>query len=172
MAELARASFWTQRAWATCLSFWALFFAVACARPYQIGDHVLVEWGDEGHVYPAFIVKQKSGSVFRVHFEGYPARWDEDVSLPRIRGRAGASPAHPPPPRKIRLAQARAEGQEDQGQLGRYKPGDRVKVSWRGSVYRAVVLELKSPTEFKIHYEGHEPAWDEVVPASRIVTTP
>jgi len=150
----------------------ALLLGPACTRPYQIGDHVLVEWGEEGHVYPAFIVKQKSGSVFRVHFEGYPARWDEDVSLPRIRGRAGPSPAHPPPPKKIRLAQAKAEGQEDQTQLGRYKAGDRVKVMWRGSVYRAVVLELKSPTEFKVHYEGHEPAWDEVVPASRIVTTP
>lgn len=163
-ARLVRA-----RAW---LGLWALVLCAACARPYQVGDHVLVEWGDEGHVYPGFIVKQKSASVFRVHFEGYPARWDEDVSLPRIRGRADESSAHPPPPRKIRLAQARAEGQEDQGQLGRYKPGDRVKVSWRGSVYRAVVLELKSPTEFKIHYEGHEAAWDEVVPAARIVTTP
>src|SRR5690606_11479143 len=84
-ARLVRA-----RAW---LGLWALVRCGACARAYQVGDHVLVEWGDEGHVYPGFIVKQKSASVFRVHFEGYPARWDEDVSLPRIRGRADESSA-------------------------------------------------------------------------------
>lgn len=154
---------------------WALLLplvGLACSRPYQVGDHVLVEWGDEGHLYPAYIVRAKSRSAFRVHFEGYPARFDEDVGLPRIHGRAQSGAPHPPPPRHVRLLQGGDDPSPGEKQLARYKVGDKVRVSWRGSVYRATVLAVKSPTEFEIHYEGYESAWDEVVPAARIVTTP
>ncbi len=134
---------------------------------------MLVEWGREGHIYPAFIIQRKGTSTYRVHFDGYPARWDEDVPLPRIKGRVTGPVTQPPPPKHVRIAQGldlKKEGESSQ--LGRYKEGDRVRVTWRGSVYWALVTEVKSPTEFKVHYEGHEDAWDEVVTVSRIVTTP
>lgn len=158
---------------ATLLVLLVSMLVVGCSRPYQVGDHVLVEWGKEGHLYPAFITVRKSSSKYRVHYEGYPSRWDEDVSLPRIKGRVTGAVAQPPPPKHVRRAQGLDTKKKGDGsQLGRYKEGDRVRVTWRGSVYRATVIEVVSPTEFKVHYEGHEDAWDEVVPVSRIVTSP
>ncbi len=145
---------------------------LGCSRPYQVGDHVLVEWGKKGHIYPAFILAKKSNSIYRVHYEGYPSRWDEDISLPRIKGRVAGTVSQPPPPKHVRRAQGLdIKKKGESSQLGRYKAGDRVRVKWRGSVYRATVVEVKSPTEIKIHYEGHDDAWDEVVPVSRIVTS-
>jgi len=149
----------------------ALTVLIACARPYQVGDHVLVEWGEEKSLYPAFILERKSKSIYRVHFEGYPSRWDEDVSLPRIKGRVEGPVTQPPPPAFVQRSQGRDKAAEG-GVIGRYEVGDQLRVTWRGSTYRASVLEVVSPTEFLIHYEGHESAWDEVVPVARIVTTP
>jgi hypothetical protein len=150
-----------------------LALVLACSRPYQVGDHVLVEWGDEGHLYPAFIVEQKGKSLYRVHFEGYAARWDEDVSLPRIKARVEGEAPQPPPPRKVLLAQGGGQKSRSEGGLvAHYEVGDRVKVTWRRSVYRATVLEVVGPSAFRVHYDGHEQAWDEVVPLSRIVTGP
>jgi hypothetical protein len=54
--------------------------------------------------------------------------------------------------------------------VGQYQVGDRVKVRWRGSVYSATVLAVVSAEKYRVHYDGHEAAWDEVVPTSRIVT--
>ncbi len=46
--------------------------------------------------------------------------------------------------------------------------GDRVLVDWEGQVYPAVILEVTSPTKFKVHYEDYDPVWDEVVPKERV----
>jgi hypothetical protein len=51
-----------------------------------------------------------------------------------------------------------------------FKMGDRIRVRWRESIYRAIVLEVISATQLRIHYEGHENAWDEVIHVSRVVT--
>jgi hypothetical protein len=141
-----------------------------CSRPYQVGDHVLVEWGEDLHLYPAFILEVKDKSRFKVHFEGYPSRWDETVQLPRIKGRVEGEVLPPPPPLKVRLASGvspTAEGERTP--VSQFQVGDRIKVKWRESVYRADVMEVVSAGELKVHYEGHESAWDEVVPVTRIV---
>ena len=150
----------------------ALLF-VACTRPYRVGDFVLVEWGDEKLLYPAYIIAKKGNSRFRVHFDGYPARWDEAVTLDRIQGLVSGQPVQPPPPRHVQIATGvDKEKAADSTPLGRYKVDDRIRVKWRGSVYRAVVLEVVGAEKLKIHYDGHESAWDEVIHVSRIVTTP
>lgn len=142
----------------------------ACKRPYQVGDYVLVEWGEDKLLYPAFITEVKSPSRFRVHYEGYPTRWDEIVSLPRIKRRVTGKVTPPPPPLKVRLAQGiKPTKNGETAPVSQFKEGDRVKVKWRESIYRATVIEVVSATEVKVHYEGHESAWDEVVPVTRIV---
>ena len=106
---------------------------VGCQRPYQVGDYVLVTWGEKTkeQAYPAFIVAKKSNNIYRVHFEGYPTRWDEDVSLPRILGRVTGPVSQPPPPRKVQIAQGLGESKSgDDSQVGRYKEGDHIRVSW------------------------------------------
>lgn len=139
-----------------------------CSRPYQVGDHVLVEWGEDQLLYPAFIIEVKEQSRYRVHYEGYPTRWDEVVPLPRIKGRVEGKVAPPPPPLRVRLATGiKPEG--DNSPVSQFKEGDRIRVKWRESIYPASVIEVVSANEIKVHYDGHENAWDEVVPVSRIV---
>lgn len=142
----------------------------ACSRPYRVGDHVLVEWGEERLLYPAFIIERKSKSRYRVHYEGYPSRWDEDVELVRIAGHVEGDVVAPPPPLKVRIARGFDAKKSGDAPVSPFKEGDRVRVRWRESVYRAVVLEIVSTTELLIHYDGHESAWDEVIPVSRVVS--
>jgi hypothetical protein len=47
-----------------------------------------------------------------------------------------------------------------------------VKARWRNSSYRATVLEVVSPGKLRIHYDGHESAWDEVADISRLEASP
>lgn len=50
----------------------------------------------------------------------------------------------------------------------RYEVGDKVLVEWEKNTYPAVILETNGPTKIKVHYEGYDPIWDEVVPRDRI----
>ena len=145
----------------------------ACARPFRVGDYVLVDWGDEGLLYPAYILQKKSNTRFRVHYEGYPARFDEDVTLERIKGLVHGPPPSPPPPRHVQILSGLDKAKADpSAPMSRYKVDDRVRVRWRGSIYRATVVEVVSPERLKVHYEGHESAWDEVIDITRIATGP
>lgn len=147
-----------------------LFLAIACSRPYRVGDRVLVEWGEDKLLYPGFITEMRSKSRYRIHYEGYPSRWDETVALPRIKGIASGEVAPPPPPLKVRIARGISEKKRgESAPVSQFKEGDRVRVRWRDSVYRAQILEVVSASSLRIHYEAHESAWDEVVPLSRIV---
>lgn len=146
------------------------FALIACQRPYRVGDYVLVEWGDEKQLYPAFIITMRDEAHFRVHFDGYPSRWDEDVTLDRVKGPV-KNRIFPPPPRHVRALQGDTEPSPS-ALLSRFKVGDKVKARWRNSAYRATVLEVVSPGKLRIHYDGHEAAWDEIVDISRLEASP
>lgn len=149
----------------------ALFALVgACSQPYRVGEYVLVEW-EPGHLYPAYIVETKSRTTFRVHYEGYDSRWDEDVGIQRIKGRIEGPVAPPPPPEKVARAAGIAvpKGSSSAGPVSTYKVGDRVKVTWRGSVYPATIVGIVAQDRFLIHYDGLESAWDETIHSDRIV---
>ena len=164
----------------------ALVLALAllgCAEPYRVGEYVLVEW-EEGRVYPAYIIEASSKSRYRVHYDGYDSRWDEDVSIDRIKGRVEGPVAPQPPPPKVARALQTAKATDDAapglpqpapsasaGALANpYKPGDRVRLTWRGSIYSATVLEIVAKDKLLVHYDGHENAWDEVVHVERIAS--
>lgn len=140
----------------------------SCKKPYRIGEHVWVEW--EGRDYPAYIVDQKDRARLRVHFDGYDVRWDEDVTVDRIKGRIEGPVKHPPPPEKVARAMGiRPKPAASAGAPSQYKVGDRVRVRWRGSVYAAVVQEVPGPDRLRIHYEGYGSEWDETVDIERVV---
>jgi hypothetical protein len=46
--------------------------------------------------------------------------------------------------------------------------GDHVLVEWEGDNYPAYIIETPGPTKFKVHYDGYDVIWDEVVPKDRI----
>jgi hypothetical protein len=140
----------------------------ACKEPYRVGDYVWVEW--EGRDYPAYITEQKGNARYRVHYDGYDRRWDEDVTLERIKGRIDGPVAPPPPPAKVAAASGAGPKASGTATLAPYKAGDRVRVRWRGSLYAAVILAVVPPDRYLVHYDGYEAAWDETVPADRIVS--
>jgi hypothetical protein len=150
----------------------SLLLLSSCKRPYRVGEHVLVEWEDgTGQLYPAFVLERVGATRYHVHFDGYDARFDEDVGVDRINGRVEGPVVAPPPPRKVARAVGSA-GPADSGTallVNPYKAGDRVRVRWRGSIYTALVLEVRARDRVLIHYEGYENAWDETVPIDRIV---
>lgn len=149
---------------------------LGCEQPYRIGEYVLVEWEEGQAPYPAYIIGTR-GTRYRVHYDGYATRWDEDVTLDRIKGRVEGHVLRPPPPKKVQRAQgdapsgSQAKGSASAVPAGQYQVGDRVKVRWRGTVYAATVLEVQGPDKYLIHYDGHESAWDEVVSGQRIVSS-
>ena len=49
-----------------------------------------------------------------------------------------------------------------------YNVGDGVLVEWEGKVYPAKIVAQVGPTKFKVHYDGYDAMWDEVVPKDRI----
>ncbi len=155
---------------------WALLLALAglpgCKKPYRVGEHVLVEWEKEQPPYPAYITERTGSGRYRVHFDGYDSRWDEDVSFDRILGRVEGEAVAPPPPPKVARAAGvsapKASSSAGDIAVSPYREGDRVRVSWRGSVYSAQVTKVVAKDKFEVHYEGHEAAWDEVVGIDRI----
>lgn len=49
-----------------------------------------------------------------------------------------------------------------------YGVGDHVYVEWEGQEYPAMILSLEGPSKFKVHYDGYDTIWDEVVVKDRI----
>src|SRR5690606_33016512 len=102
-----------------------------CEESYRVGEYVWVEW--EGRDYPAYIIEKKGATRFRVHFDGYESRWDEDVTLDRIKGRIKGPVSPPPPPEKVaRAAGISPKASSSAAPVSHYKVGDRVRVKWRG----------------------------------------
>lgn len=49
-----------------------------------------------------------------------------------------------------------------------YDVGDNVLVEWEGKDYPAVITDVPTPGKLKVHYEGYDEMWDEVVVRNRI----
>lgn len=140
--------------------------ALGCGKTYRIGDYVLVMWREAGP-YPAYVLEH-SGRRYRVHFDGYPDRCDEEVVVDAIVGLAKppvATPANPPEG----VSCVRPKPTPDEGVAQVYRVGDRVKVTWRGSAYPALIVEVIARDRFRVSYEGHEEQWNETVSLDRIV---
>jgi hypothetical protein len=143
-------------------------FLSACHDDYRIGEFVQVDW--DGRDYPAYIVDKKGKTKYRVHFDGYDTRWDEDVTPDRIKGRIKGPAAIPPPPERIARAMGiRPKPSDSAGAPSSFNVGDRVRVKWRESVYTATITALEGRSRIHLHYEGYGPEWDEVVTEDRII---
>ncbi len=139
----------------------------ACKKPYRVGELVLVDW-EENRPFAAYITDKVTSSRYRVHFDGYDC--DQEVSLERIKGRV-VGPVPGPAPGKLPCAHATAapSGSSPAVTLAAFKANDHVRVTWRGAVYSATVLQVIDKSRFLVHYEGLESAWDETVTLERIV---
>lgn len=140
--------------------------APACKETYRVGDYVLVDWCDGE--YPGYVVARKGRTRYRVHLDGYESRWDTDLAHDKIK-RKLEEPVVPSPPLCADVARAMGIQQPEKGAPALHQPGAHIKVTWRGSVYKATVLSIEGSNRFKVHYEGHDEAWDEVISSDRIV---
>jgi hypothetical protein len=147
---------------------WLLLCAVivGCKETYRVGEYVTVRWCDGE--YPAYVLARKGRTRYRVHFEGYEPRWDTEVGFDEIKGRL-ESPPKTQPPLCDKVARAMGIKKETDENISLFKVGARVRVTWRGSVYKATIVEVLGPDRFKVHYEGHDSTWDEVLSSDRIV---
>jgi hypothetical protein len=148
------------RLYLLCLLGLFAFLLVACKRPLQVGDHVLVEW--EGQDYPAMILKLEGSSKIRVHYDGYDEVWDETVPRNRVHGLVEGNPPQPEPPAKVR-AKALAAAKTNV-----FKIGDKVRVEWHGQIYSATITAIVGQERYRVHYEGYGSEWDEIVGLARI----
>ncbi len=131
-----------------------------CKPTYRVGDHVLVLW--EGKEYPAAILTPTGPSKFRVHYDGYDAVWDEDVSKDRLKGLVEGPVEAPEPPAKVRASALQA------AQKNHYRLKDRVRVEWHGQIYPATITGIVGPEQYRVTYDGYGSEWDEIVGLSRI----
>jgi hypothetical protein len=49
-----------------------------------------------------------------------------------------------------------------------YDVGDHVLVEWEEDVYPAMIIEVPGPGKIKVHYDGYDDIWDEVIARNRI----
>ena len=146
-----------------------LTLVVGCKDTYVVGDHVLVEW--ESNDYPAVVLEVEGPARYRVHYDGYDAIWDETVNIARVKSRITGPVSSPPPPAKVMRgggAPIMAVSSAGGPVLSRYKPGQRVRVTWHGRVYHATIVDALSDERYRVHYEGFGSEWDETIDVSRI----
>ena len=147
----------------------AVSLVVSCKEPYRVGELVIVEFDDQE--CPGHIVDVKSRTRFRVHFNFEGHRWEEEVAVNRIVDRASTVTRVCHPPAHVAAALGiSAAAKKDAEKRAAYKKGDKIKVTWRNSVYSATVLGVDEGGALRIHYDGYEDAWDETISQDRIVT--
>jgi hypothetical protein len=145
----------------------ALATLSSCKKPYRVGEYVLVDW-EENRPFAAYITDKISTTRYRVHFDGYEC--DQEVSLERIKGRVeGAVPQASPGKLPCAHALPALSSSAPAVTPAPFKPGDHVRVTWRGTIYSATVLQVVAKDRFIVHYEGLESAWDESIALDRIV---
>lgn len=137
---------------------------------YQVGQHVQVEW--RGSWYAATIVAVLDGGQYHIHYDGWGDEWDEAVDALRIRTEGEILA---PPTELIEPETGDNTGTTDDP--GGYsppleqplQPGLQVHVEWRGSWFRAEVVDAPyNGPEVRVHYLGWDAEWDENVTRDRI----
>jgi hypothetical protein len=113
--------------------------AEAAETKFKKGQKVEANW--KGTWYKAEIV-EVNGGKYKIHYTGWGDKWDEEVDESKLR--------------------------EPEGIKYAYKEGDVVEVQWKDKWYESKILEVQGEDKFKVHYEGWDDKWDEVVEGNRI----
>ncbi|KYF56388.1 hypothetical protein BE08_29725 [Sorangium cellulosum] len=92
---------------------------------------------------------------------GSPCRADDDCASGLACHRAQC--LHEGSARRLREEEQRASGAG-----GARKVGDRIEVEWKGAYKPAVITGVVAPGSYRVHFEGYDAQWDEVVTEARI----
>ena len=104
----------------------------------QLPRGAAIEAEWQGQWYPAKVMEVRNGAHL-VSYDGFGREWDEWVASSRVRLRNDT----------------------------KYSLGEEVSVEWKGSWYRAKIIDLRSGSAL-IHYIGYDKSWDEWAEFKRI----
>ena len=155
---------------------------------FNVGDQVAVNW--RGTWYAARILSLKSPGLYRVNYDGWSSKWDEDVPVHNIRpagtvavtGSKGGSSwgciasfiivAAIIGGVLVSIALCGGNAVEATGPpvtaATPLTPGQLVHAQWSNSWYEAEVREVHADGRVTVHYTSYSDASDEAVPRSRL----
>lgn len=141
---------------------------------FAVGDKVDVKWN--GSWWKAEILAVNTPK-YRVHYTGWSASWDEDVTSDRVRtATAGASQgtettaatATATAPAASSAAPVAAPTPAPaSAAVAAWKVGDKVDVQWNGAWWAGQILSVNG-AQYKVHYIGWASSWDETVTTARL----
>ena len=143
------------------------------AAAFQVGDKVDIQWN--GSFWKGEVLERK-GDKFRVHYTGWSASWDEDVTADRLRAPTDASKVGTEAP-LVAAAAATAPAASSVtttaasaapvAAVAGFKVGDKVDINWKGQFWQGRIIGVTGGL-FRVHYLGWASSWDESVTASRL----
>ena len=164
------------------------------ASAFSPGTQVYVEWN--GGWWDARVLKVLGSDRWRIRYDGWSSRWDEDVGRGRI-----ATRTKPPPGRYAgrnglglglrgtvlvvialvlfaalvamyaggsAILGAGAEQSAAVGSVTELSVGQAVWIQWNGSWYAGSVLRVDPDGTALVHYDGYSDSFDESVTADRL----
>jgi hypothetical protein len=140
------------------------------------GQSVEVEW--QGSWYAATILGQEPNGLFRIHYDGWSDEWDEAVDASRVRAPGDGTDGQLVTPDVFASHPGAADDNSgttvDPGGWTPtpdtdLPPGLAIHVEWRGSWYRAEIVNAPPYGETcRVHYTNWDAEWDEDVPRERV----
>jgi hypothetical protein len=151
---------------------------------FRPGERVAIEWG--GQWWPGTIVASLRPGVWRVHYEGWAASYDEEVDRSRLRHAFVSAGA---PPRRLRLVAAGAllaaavcgavvvaasapssgvRAPASGNPVLTYAAGQEVRIEWGRTWWKGRIVAVHAKDRYLVHYDGWSSSWDEVVGPERL----
>ena len=155
-----------QRRMGLLLLLFVFVLCTQCSRRNRVGEHVWVTY--EGVPVRAYIVEKTGEARVRVQFEGCDSTWQREITTDRITGRLSDAESLRPPMHPACAPMSAVHKGDAVGLAVPYRVGDRIRVKWRRSTYNATIVGLLPPDHMRVHYEGLENAWDEVISTDRV----
>lgn len=125
-------------------------------------DAVEIHWS--GQWYKGKILEVANGQ-YKVRYDGWGSAFDEWVSSDRLKAIKNANGTRETPLEEKKETQNQHQNEKTRGST--FKKGDKVSISWSGSWYKGMILEVKDG-KYKVRYDGWGSAFDEWVDASRL----
>lgn len=146
--------------------------AATPAMQFAVGDKVDVKWNASWWKAEVLAVNSPK---YRVHYVGWSASWDEDVTTDRVRpptdtastGTEQTTAAATTAAATTAAPSANAKAAPSAAATSAFKVGDKVDVNWNGQWWQGQVLTV-SGSQYKVHYLGWAASWDETVSAARV----
>lgn len=136
----------------------SLLLSLLAALAHAGEQSVIVDW--KGTPYKARILKSEGGRHY-VHYEGWPASYDEWIMDSQILSPKGKKTGAGP--------EAARQPAQAAGQASQRAAEQRVWVLWHGKPYEAVIMKSEGDRHF-VRYPGWPSNYDEWIGKSQVIS--